>query len=80
MRDAGAGQYLIVKVDAEFVFFQNQREEVENVARIKLAGMNGHFSRQIHGREQGDSGDGLRDSRLGQLAIAAGGSGQIDQH
>src|SRR5271157_2172841 len=76
---ACAGEDFVGEIEDERAFFHDEREKVENVARVEIAGVDGDFGGQVERREEGDAADGLRDAGPGQLAVAAGGGGEIDE-
>ena len=79
MGDAGSGEDFVGEIDGERTIFENEGEEVEDVAGVELAGMDGDLCGKVEGGEEGDAVDGLLDAGQGELAVAAGRSGEVNE-
>ena len=81
-RDAGAGDDLVVEVEASASPSSSisSSSSVCDVLRVELRGVLGHLRRQVQRASDRDAvlDDGL--AGLGQLAVAAGLAGEVDDH
>ena len=82
VRDAGAGDDLVVEVEAQLALLvEQQAEQVLDVLRVELRGVGGHVGGQVDRRDHLDAvvGDD-RLAALGELAVAARVAGEVDDH
>ncbi len=80
LRHAGAGGDLVVPVELQLAVGREVLEQREHVARVELARVGRHRARQV---EQADDRDAVDLDDLaghGQLAVAAGLGGEVDDH
>src|SRR6187549_461391 len=81
MRDACAGDDVVLEVDVEAaVLAYQQAEQVLEVLGVELRGGNRHLGRQVAGADDLDAALDDRLPRPGQLAVAAGLGGEVDDH
>ena len=79
MRDTGTGEHFVSHVDTELTFLHDEAKKVENVARVKGAGIGGALGGQVQRRHQCHSAERLRQAGDGEFAVAAGGRGEVDK-